>query len=168
MFSMAVGLRGAPTTAVSPPVALRDDTMYGLIYAVSTRLFGGLAVGGTVALLLDPGTGPVIGAATAVASGQASGLGAARRYLAFLLCSRPRLPFRLGRFLDWACSAAPCATPDPPTRSGTPNCSTGSRRIQIPWTCLEGATPLASSTSVPAWLHAPNPGTGGWGGSRSR
>ncbi|MCT9110033.1 NACHT domain-containing protein [Streptomyces mirabilis] len=104
-FSMAVGLRGAPTTAVSPPIALRDDTVYGLIYAVSTGLFGGLAVGGTVALLLDPSTGLVIGAATAVASGQASGLSAARRYLVFLLCSRRRLPFRLGRFLDWACSA---------------------------------------------------------------
>ncbi|MFD8811289.1 hypothetical protein ACFV23_07325, partial [Streptomyces sp. NPDC059627] len=104
-FSVAAGLRGAPTTAVSPPVALHDDTVYGLLYAVSTGLFGGLAVGGTVALLLEPRTGLVVGAATAVASGQASGLSAARRYLVFLLCSRRRLPFRLGRFLDWACSA---------------------------------------------------------------
>ncbi|MDQ1014519.1 NACHT domain-containing protein [Streptomyces afghaniensis] len=105
-FSVAAGLRGAaPTTAVSPPVALRDDTVYGLFYAVSTGLFGGLAVGGTVALLLEPSTGLVVGAATAVASGQASGLSAARRYLVFLLCARRRLPFRLGRFLDWACSA---------------------------------------------------------------
>ncbi|MGC0334313.1 hypothetical protein RKD23_007303 [Streptomyces sp. SAI-170] len=104
-FSMAAGLRGAPTTAVSPPVALRDDTVYGLVYAVSTGLFGGLAVGSTVALLLDPATGLVIGTATAIASGQASGLSAARRYLVFLLCSRRRLPFRLGHFLDWSCSA---------------------------------------------------------------
>ncbi|GAA4326508.1 hypothetical protein GCM10023086_54110 [Streptomyces venetus] len=105
-FSVAAGLRGAaPTTAVVPPVALRDDTVYGLVYAVSTGLFGGLAVGGTVALVLEPSTGLVVGAATAVASGQASGLSAARRYLVFLLCSRRRLPFRLGRFLDWACSA---------------------------------------------------------------
>jgi hypothetical protein len=105
-FSLAAGLRGAaPTTAVSPPVALREDTVYGLVYAVTTGLFGGLVVGGVVALLLEPGTGLVVGAATAVASGQASGLSAARRYLVFLLCSRGRLPFRLGRFLDWACSA---------------------------------------------------------------
>ncbi|CAM5273209.1 hypothetical protein SPURM210S_06157 [Streptomyces purpurascens] len=105
-FSVAAGLRGAaPTTAVSPPVALRDDTVYGLVYAVSTGLFGGLAVGGTVALLLEPSTGLVVGAATAIASGQASGLSAARRYLVFLLCARRRLPFRLGRFLDWACAA---------------------------------------------------------------
>ncbi|MFE5406977.1 NACHT domain-containing protein [Streptomyces sp. NPDC056580] len=105
-FSVAAGLRGAaPTTAVAPPVALRDDTVYGLVYAVSTGLFGGLAVGCTVALLLEPSTGLVVGAATAVASGQASGLSAARRYLVFLLCARRRLPFRLGRFLDWACSA---------------------------------------------------------------
>ncbi|MDT0483032.1 NACHT domain-containing protein [Streptomyces doebereineriae] len=104
-FSVAAGLRGAPTRAVSPPVALHDDTVYGLVYAVSTGLFGGLAVGGTVALLLEPRTGLVVGAATAVASGQASGLSAARRYLVFLLCSRRLLPFRLGRFLDWACSA---------------------------------------------------------------
>ncbi|MER5386444.1 NACHT domain-containing protein [Streptomyces sp. NPDC002688] len=104
-FSMAVGLRGAPTTAVSPPIALRDDTVYGLVYALSTGLFGGLAVGGTVTLLLDPITGLVIGVVTGIASGQASGLSAARRYLVFLLCSRRRLPFRLGRFLDWACTA---------------------------------------------------------------
>ncbi|WP_437036298.1 NACHT domain-containing protein [Streptomyces sp. enrichment culture] len=105
-FSVAVGLRGAaPTTAVVPPVTLRDDTVYGLVYAVSTGLFGGLAVGGAVALLLEPSTGLVIGAATVIASGQASGLSAARRYLVFLLCAHRRLPFRLGRFLDWACTA---------------------------------------------------------------
>lgn len=104
-FSVAAGLRGAPTTAVSPPLALRDDTVYGLGYALATGLFGGLAVGATVALLLEPSTGIVIGGATAIACGQASGLSAARRYLVFLLCSRRHLPFRLGRFLDWACTA---------------------------------------------------------------
>ncbi|MGW8994963.1 NACHT domain-containing protein [Streptomyces zhihengii] len=103
-FSLAAGLRGAPPTAVSPPVALRDDTVYGLLYAVSTGLFGGLGVGAATALLLEPVTGLVVGTATAVAAGQASGCSAARRYLVFLLCSLGRLPFRLGRFLDWACS----------------------------------------------------------------
>ncbi|MFG2127015.1 NACHT domain-containing protein [Streptomyces sp. NPDC048751] len=103
-FSVAAGLRGAPTTAVSPPVALRDDTVYGLLYAVGTGLCGGVAFGGSAALLLEPSTGLVVGAAAAIASGQASGLSAARRYLVFLLCSRRRLPLRLGHFLDWACT----------------------------------------------------------------
>ncbi|MEU9625020.1 MULTISPECIES: hypothetical protein [unclassified Streptomyces] len=32
-------------------------------------------------------------------------VGAARRYGVFLLCSRGKLPFRLGVFLDWAVTA---------------------------------------------------------------
>ena len=31
--------------------------------------------------------------------------GASRRYLAMLICTRRKLPWRLGRFMDWACEA---------------------------------------------------------------
>ena len=63
-FSVAAGLCWAPSTAVSPPDSLHDGTLStGWVHAVSTGLFGGLAVGGTVALLLEPRTGLVVGAA---------------------------------------------------------------------------------------------------------
>ncbi|MFD0069041.1 hypothetical protein ACFVJ9_50035, partial [Streptomyces sp. NPDC127574] len=37
--------------------------------------------------------------------GLMEGAPASRRYAVFLLCSRRRLPFRLGLFLDWAATA---------------------------------------------------------------
>ncbi|WP_436988981.1 NACHT domain-containing protein [Streptomyces sp. enrichment culture] len=54
-----------------------------------------------------PGPELAVGIAVGLAAGLAGGLleSAARRYWVFLLCSRGRLPFRLARFLDWACTA---------------------------------------------------------------
>ncbi|MFJ4814480.1 NACHT domain-containing protein [Streptomyces sp. NPDC088801] len=65
------------------------------------------------AVVPDPAlaVGLVVGLTTGIAGGLIGGRvidhfgGAARRYWVFLLCSSGRLPFRLTRFLDWACTA---------------------------------------------------------------
>jgi hypothetical protein len=75
---------------------------------------GGLSVGLTGGLALQPSLGTgfaitfgiTVGIAGGFAAGIASGL-AGLRYLAFLLCTQrnnPRLPWRLGRFLLWGYS----------------------------------------------------------------
>ncbi|MFJ6783054.1 NACHT domain-containing protein [Streptomyces yangpuensis] len=69
----------------------------------------GLAVGITAGLALgagfDTSTGSLFGLAAGITAGLAFGARASRRYLVFLLCSRGQLPFRVGRFLDWASGA---------------------------------------------------------------
>jgi hypothetical protein len=95
------GLTAEPSEAATPGVTIREDVTYGLVYGLAGGLGGGLAAG-----LALPGGLPV-GLALGLAFGLTAGLkvSAARRYAVFLVCSRGRLPFRLARFLDWACTA---------------------------------------------------------------
>ncbi|MFJ7199757.1 MULTISPECIES: tetratricopeptide repeat protein, partial [unclassified Streptomyces] len=98
------GLKGEPTAMTSPRATIRDDIVYGLLIG---PLAGILA--GTLAEILATDEymfGLVIGCVVGVVVGFASGFAsAARRYGVFLLCSRGKLPFRLGVFLDWAVTA---------------------------------------------------------------
>lgn len=96
-------LTAEPTEAATPRLTIREDAisvhMAGLVAAVM------LVVGFARTFLLTIGL--AYGLACGLAFGLALGLafGTARRYAVFLLCSRGRLPFRLARFLDWACTA---------------------------------------------------------------
>ncbi|MGW1355512.1 NACHT domain-containing protein [Streptomyces sp. NPDC002409] len=123
------GLAGEPTGVANPRGILRDDVVHGFLIGPLAGLLAGLLGGLTGALvgglsngLADgsPSTGEpmleimsgglVIGLAAGCTVGLAVGLAsgfasAARRYTVFLLCSRGKLPFRLGVFLDWAVTA---------------------------------------------------------------
>ncbi|MGW3151605.1 NACHT domain-containing protein [Streptomyces sp. NPDC001177] len=62
---------------------------FGITFGITSGLPAGLTLGLTLGLTV----------------GLAAGAQASRRYLVFLICSRRRLPFRLGLFLDWAVTA---------------------------------------------------------------
>jgi hypothetical protein len=70
-------------------------TVAGLLFGTTTDLID--SVGGWFALALISGLGGMIGAISTTPLW--------RRYVAFLLATRGRLPWRLGYFLDWAADA---------------------------------------------------------------
>ncbi|WP_406491628.1 NACHT domain-containing protein [Streptomyces sp. NBC_00846] len=124
------GLTGEPSTVSNPRDIIRDDMVYGLLIGPLTGLLAGLLGGLTGGLtgglggVLTGGLGGGLqnalkdallgvltfgftaGCMVGLVVGFASGFaGAARRYGVFLLCSRGKLPFHLGAFLDWAVTA---------------------------------------------------------------
>ncbi|MGW7419087.1 NACHT domain-containing protein [Streptomyces sp. NPDC054813] len=108
-IGLVYGLAGEPTAATKPREIVRSDFVYGLMGGLAV----GLAVGLTGAAFGFP-DGPLgsleyalaLGLAPGLAAGLAfTGAGVGRRHLVFLLCSRGKLPLRLGTFLDWACAA---------------------------------------------------------------
>ncbi|MFF5303538.1 NACHT domain-containing protein [Streptomyces sp. NPDC013161] len=106
-----------PGTSLGARAVIRSDAMVGLTFALTGALMGALAVGipvgfdigstGGLTLALTDGlaAGLTFGLAAGSTAGLAAGARASRRYAVFLLCSRRRLPFRLGLFLDWAVTA---------------------------------------------------------------
>lgn len=92
-----------PTGAVTPRKIIRQDAATGL----AVWLISGLPAGLLATLAGGHALGIVIGLAVGfmLAFGLTPAGSASRRYFAFLLCTRGRLPFRLARFLDWACTA---------------------------------------------------------------
>ncbi|MGW1068934.1 hypothetical protein ACWD4F_30995 [Streptomyces aureus] len=92
-----------PSKEAHPWELLRDDLVVGLTLALVDGLTLGLAAGLASGLM----TGLALGLGAGLMAGLACGLtsGVVRRYAVFLLCSRNQLPFRLVRFLDWACEA---------------------------------------------------------------
>ncbi|MDG9688374.1 NACHT domain-containing protein [Streptomyces sp. DH18] len=123
------GLRGEPAISSTPRAIIRDDMGYGvligLIAGILAVLLLQLLVGGDgygilsellysvtdlILLVNVPVVGPMDGPAGKIMVGLVVVLAcgfaaAARRYGVFLLCSRGKLPFRLGVFLDWAVTA---------------------------------------------------------------
>jgi hypothetical protein len=107
-YGLVLGVTAEPSAAA--PAATRATVRTNVVYGLA----GGLAAGPVVWVLTGIMAGAAVGLGYAVAHGLVIGLtvgltvgaaGAGRRYLVFLLCSRGRLPFRLGRFLDWAAEA---------------------------------------------------------------
>ncbi|MET9087377.1 hypothetical protein ABZX77_36805 [Streptomyces sp. NPDC004237] len=90
-----------PVTSLGARDAIRSAVFAGLV--------GGLAVALMFCLTIGLSGGRMDGLAIGLSSGLTIALvgpaQAARRYGVYLLCSRRRLPFRLGLFLDWAVSA---------------------------------------------------------------
>ncbi|MGW4034600.1 hypothetical protein ACWEFL_35785 [Streptomyces sp. NPDC004838] len=102
------GIAGVITAVVAPALvnepganrgaraAMRNDALLGLP--------AGAAVGTTVGITVGIISGTTVGIAFGIMAMLTFGA-ASRRYLVFLVCSLGRLPFRLGRFLDWAVGA---------------------------------------------------------------
>ncbi|MEU5894323.1 hypothetical protein ABZ835_47225 [Streptomyces sp. NPDC047461] len=108
-FGLLTGLGQRPGTSLGARALLRRDALVG--FAI------GLGSGPGPGLMLERGRGLwfvngrglafvlVIVLVFALLFGLGLGAQASRRYVVFLLCSRRRLPFRLGLFLDWAVTA---------------------------------------------------------------
>lgn len=99
-FSLTSTLTVDTSRAVRSRVVIRDDAIVGITAAVGWGCMAAVGFGRSDGLL----SGIVCALAVALVMGFISG-STARRYTVFLLCSRRRLPFRLARFLDWACTA---------------------------------------------------------------
>ncbi|WP_405976500.1 NACHT domain-containing protein [Streptomyces sp. NBC_00988] len=112
-LGLAVGLTGGlarePSADLGARTAIRTDALVGLSGGLTFGLAVGLAVGLTARLSVGLTGRLSLGLASGLTTGLAAGLAfyarASCRYAVFLLCSRRRLPFRLGRFLDWAVTA---------------------------------------------------------------
>ncbi|WP_405953437.1 hypothetical protein [Streptomyces phaeochromogenes] len=85
VLMLGVTARQEPRASLGPLDVIRNDSLAGLVLGLASGLTFGLAFG--------------------LAGGLMMGGSASRRYAVFLLCSRRRLPFRLGLFLDWAVTA---------------------------------------------------------------
>lgn len=109
LMGPAAALGGVPTSAAGPRDLIRFDSQYGCVYGVAIGVGTGLILGLGFGHLsrITTSDSLLVGLASGLALGLAAGLGASasRRYTVFLLCSRGRLPMRLGRFLDWATQA---------------------------------------------------------------
>ncbi|MFJ9643682.1 NACHT domain-containing protein [Streptomyces sp. NPDC004244] len=107
VFTRAIG--PVPSTTARPRDVIRSDLLRGLTAGVAAALAAGLALGFLAGFSLGPAAGLAAGPGYGVAVGLMVGVGfgapSGRRYLVFLLCSRGKLPGRLGVFLDWACAA---------------------------------------------------------------
>jgi hypothetical protein len=115
------GLRGEPTTVANPRAIIRDDMVYGvavgpmtgcvaciLITLMSAPRIWDRSPGDLSPSTFTPSSQDAIvfGLLAGIAAGLVAGFArAARRYGVFLLCSRGKLPIRLGPFLDWAVTA---------------------------------------------------------------
>ncbi|WP_316782886.1 NACHT domain-containing protein [Streptomyces sasae] len=111
MFGQAVLLGKEPGTSLGARDVIRSDALAGLARGLTAGLAGGVTIGLLAGLVFEEGlaasltVGGVIGVVCGVIFGVMFGAEASRRYAVFLLCSRRRLPFRLGLFLDWAVTA---------------------------------------------------------------
>jgi hypothetical protein len=100
-ISPVQGLVTRVLPVTSPSTLLRGDLRLSLISAMSVAPSCGLAF----SLYLGPWVGWPCGVCYAVIVGLTVASAPWRRYIALLLCTRHRLPWRLSRFLDWACEA---------------------------------------------------------------
>ncbi|AZP14738.1 NACHT domain-containing protein [Streptomyces aquilus] len=103
--ALTVGLTREPGTNLGARAVIRSDAMAGLMFGLTFGLAVGLAGGLEIGLAAGLAAGLAMGLAAGLSAGLAGGARASRRYAVFLLCSRRRLPFRLGLFLDWAVTA---------------------------------------------------------------
>ncbi|MFJ4790827.1 NACHT domain-containing protein [Streptomyces sp. NPDC088794] len=100
-MTLLTGLTREPGSNLGARAVIRSDALVGLTFGLTFGLLFGLVLGVMYGLLFGLLTGVAFGLLTGVARGAQ----ASRRYAVFLLCSRRRLPFRLGLFLDWAVTA---------------------------------------------------------------
>ncbi|MCW7942729.1 hypothetical protein AAW14_11945 [Streptomyces hygroscopicus] len=106
-LGLTVGLTAGLTASLSeipptdPRYAIRDDLVAGLVCGLVAGLVYGFTIGPAVGLVFGITTGLMCGLTAALYISARAG----RRYLAFLCCSRGRLPWRLGAFLHWAYGA---------------------------------------------------------------
>ncbi|MFC0842616.1 NACHT domain-containing protein [Streptomyces noboritoensis] len=99
-FALAGGLASVFTTMLTTGAIAGRTT--GLTTGVSTGLTTGFTTGLTTGREFLLAGWLAAGFATGLVAGLYLIAGAGRRYLVFLLCSRRRLPLRLGAFLHWS------------------------------------------------------------------
>lgn len=103
------GLEQEPDANLGARALVRSNALLGIAGGIAGGIAVGTAVGIIIGLALGIAYGLPVGVVVSVAVGLTFGMAlvaqASRRYAVFLLCSRHRLPFRLGLFLDWAVSA---------------------------------------------------------------
>ncbi|MEU6260471.1 NACHT domain-containing protein [Streptomyces sp. NPDC047043] len=108
-LGLTVGLAQQPGASLGARAVIRSDALVGLALGLAFGLAIGLTFGLAFGLTFGRASGLMTGLAVGLAAGLMAGLmagaQASRRYAVFLLCSRRRLPFRLGLFLDWAVTA---------------------------------------------------------------
>ncbi|MFD9243113.1 hypothetical protein ACFV0D_14510 [Streptomyces sp. NPDC059556] len=99
--AIMLGITYEPDAGPGARAPLRDDAFLGVTLGIVAGAAAGIAVG------LGTGTtrGIAFGIVLGLVLGLALGADASRWYLVFLALPRGRLPFRLGRFLDWAVGA---------------------------------------------------------------
>lgn len=99
-LGLLFGVAADQSSSAKPGTIIAENAQFWLVSGLELGLFFGFAEGLTsgpaAGLAIGLGVGLVVGLGTNVASG---------RYVAFLLCARGRVPFRLARFLDWGCGA---------------------------------------------------------------
>ncbi|WP_200308422.1 NACHT domain-containing protein [Streptomyces adelaidensis] len=88
-----------------PRHLVRDDLVIGLTGGLTFGFAGGIAGALTFGAPFGLAFGLVAGFTGGLVGGLYFATGAGRRYVVFLCCSRGRLPWRLGAFLDWAYGA---------------------------------------------------------------
>ncbi|MET8949098.1 NACHT domain-containing protein, partial [Streptomyces sp. NPDC004542] len=107
VIGVPFGLTADLSSAAKPGTIIGEDARraltLGLAVGLGVGLGGGLWRGVAVGLWAGLWAGLVVG--LGVGAPGASPSCAAWRYVAFLLCARKRVPFRLARFLDWSCDA---------------------------------------------------------------
>ncbi|MFJ3828889.1 NACHT domain-containing protein [Streptomyces sp. NPDC090046] len=94
---IAAGISREPGTGTGGRAAVASDARLGLAV--------GITAGFVLGAGFDASTGLPFGLAAGITAALAFGARASRRYMVFLVCSRAKLPFRVGRFLDWAAGA---------------------------------------------------------------
>lgn len=94
---IAAGISREPGTGSGGRTAVASDARLGLAV--------GITAGFVLGTGFDASTGVPFGLAAGITAALAFGARASRRYLVFLVCARAKLPFRVGRFLDWAAGA---------------------------------------------------------------
>ncbi|MFB8405301.1 hypothetical protein [Streptomyces sp. NPDC055912] len=99
--AIMLGITCEPDAGRGARAPIRDDAFLG----VTLGIIAGAAAGVAVGLGTGPTRGIAFGSVLGLVVGLALGADASRWYLLFLALSRGRLPFRLGRFLDWAVGA---------------------------------------------------------------
>ncbi|MGW2689592.1 hypothetical protein ACWC6I_41365, partial [Streptomyces sp. NPDC001414] len=102
---LGLGLGQAPDANLGARALIRSDALLGLTAGVVCWFAAGFAAGFAGGLATGLAIGLTFGLTFGLSAGLALTAQASRRYVVFLLCSRRRLPFRLGRFLDWAVTA---------------------------------------------------------------
>ncbi|MFC5203130.1 NACHT domain-containing protein [Streptomyces kaempferi] len=105
-FGLAAGLGGAieqrePDAHLGGRAVIRNDGLVGLTAAFT----GAPMIGLPLVLKAGLAAGLAFGLTFGIVLAITAGARASSRYAVFLLCSRRRLPFRLGLFLDWTVTA---------------------------------------------------------------
>ncbi|WP_280883463.1 NACHT domain-containing protein [Streptomyces pseudovenezuelae] len=105
LLAVAAGFTQEPGMSLGARDVIRRDAAFGLAFGIAFGIAAGIMNGTLAGARFGAATGIAAGTASVIINGVAAGPENSLRYAVFLLCSRRRLPLRLGQFLDWAVTA---------------------------------------------------------------